>query len=232
MKLIINADDYGYTSEICKGIRYGMLNGIITSTTVLTNCTIDTEDINELKKIDNIGIGLHLNLTLEKPLTNGLTIQDSSGYFYDRKRLNFESLDLNEVEKEFRAQIHQFIQYFNQYPTHFDSHHSIHDHPRILPITRKLMSEYQIPARRLSNITFVGNFFGSNTTLTNLKEIILSNKSFECVEVMTHAGYSDEELEKKSSYSKGREVELAILTNQELIEFIKQEGIELTYYGK
>ena len=232
MKLIINADDYGYTKGINAGIRHGMLHGIITSTTVLSNCLINQDDVDQLKQIPNIGIGLHLNLTLEKPLTQGKSIQDANGYFYDRKNLDFEQLDLVEVEQEFRAQIHQFIQYFNQTPSHFDSHHSIHDHPRILPITQKLMQEYQIPARRLSDIHFVGTFFGENATLSNLMEIIQNQPSDKCIEIMTHSGYSDDELRQKSSYSDLRENELQILTSHNIQTFIKQEGVELTYYGK
>lgn len=232
MKLIINADDYGYTSGINKGIRQGMINGIITSTTVLSNCSIDQDDIDQLKQIKHIGIGLHLNLTLEKPLSHGKSIQDSNGYFYDRKKLDFEKLNLDEVEQEFRAQINQFITYFNQNPTHFDSHHSIHDHPKILPLTHKLMQEYQVPARRLSNIPFVGSFFGENATLSHLMDIIKNHQSDSCIEVMTHSGCSDDELRRKSSYSDLRENELNILMSQEIQTFITKQGVELTYYGK
>lgn len=232
MKLILNADDFGYTKEINRGIMHGMRNGIITSTTVLTNCEIDPSDCEELKSIKHIGIGLHLNLTLEKPITSGPTIQDSNGYFYDRKKLDFSQLNLTEVELEFRTQIKRFIELFQQLPSHFDSHHSIHDHPIILPITLKLMQEYKIPARRLSNVTFVSQFFGQNATVKNLKEIIITHKNQECIEIMTHPGYSDDILRSKSTYSDHRENELSALISPEIKTFIEQEGIELSYYGK
>lgn len=232
MKLILNADDFGYTKEINRGIMHGMRNGIITSTTVLTNCEIDPSDCEELKSIKHIGIGLHLNLTLEKPLTNGSSIQDNNGYFYDRKQLDFSQLNLTEVEQEFRAQIKRFIELFQQLPSHFDSHHSIHDHPTILTITLKLMQEYKMPARRLSNIAFVPNFFGQNASVENLKEIIIKHKDQECIEIMTHPGYCDDILRSKSSYSDNRENELSVLISHEIKTFINQEKIELSYYGK
>ena len=232
VKLILNADDFGYTKEINRGIMHGMRNGIITSTTVLTNCEIDPSDCEELKSIQSTGIGIHFNLTLEKPLTTGTSIQDNNGYFYDRKKLDFYKLNLTDVEHEFRAQMNRFIELFHQTPDHIDSHHSIHDHPIILPITLKLMKEYNIPARRLSNVTFVSNFFGQNATIHNLKEMLIHHKNLECIEIMTHPGYSDDILRSKSSYSDYRENELNILTSHEIKTFIEQQGIELSYYGK
>lgn len=232
MKLIINADDFGYTQGISNGIIYGHKNGIITSTTVLTNIPNIEEDCLKLLEIETIGIGLHLNLTLEKPLTNGKTIQDTNGYFYDRKQLNFEHLNLDEVETEFRAQINQFIKLFKRTPDHFDSHHSIHDNPRILPITQKLMQEYTIPARRLSSVKFVGQFFAKDSTPLHLIKLLKENSNEVIIEIMCHPGFNDEQLEHKSSYNKDRQNELETLSSTDVIEYIKKERIELTHYGK
>lgn len=232
MKLIVNADDFGYTPGISNGIIHGYKNGIITSTTVLTNIPDIEEDCLKLLELDNIGIGLHLNLTLEKPLTNGKTIQDNTGYFYDRKHLLFDQLDLIEVETEFRAQINQFIKLFNRLPDHLDSHHSIHDHPVLLSITQKLMQEYNLPARRLSSVTFIGQFFAKEITPLHLISILKSNSNEDCIEIMCHPGFNDNHLEHKSSYNKDRQNELETLCSPDVIEYIKKEKIELTHYGK
>jgi len=232
LKLIINADDFGYTPGISNGIIYGYKNGIITSTTVLTNIPNIEDDCLKLLELETIGIGLHLNLTLEKPLSNGKTIQDSNGYFNDRKHLNFEHLDLEEVETEFRAQINQFIKLFKRTPDHFDSHHSIHDNPRILPITQKLMQEYSIPARRLSSVKFVGQFFAKESTPIHLINLLKTHLNEDCIEIMCHPGFNDNQLESKSSYNKYRQNELETLCSTDVIEYIKKEKIELTHYGK
>lgn len=231
MKLIINADDYGYTPNISKGIRFGMANGVITSTTVLTNIPNIEDDCKLLLELDNIGIGLHLNLTLDKPLTNGKSLVDKYGFFLDRKQIDFSKIDKVEVEFELRTQLEKFIQLFNRLPSHLDSHHSIHDHPSILPITEKLMNEYNIPARRISNIKFVGSFFGPNATKNYFMELMQVNKEEEIIEMMCHPGINDLLLEKKSSYSFQRQLELETLCDLGIKQFLIENSIELTNYG-
>lgn len=231
MKLIINADDYGYTPNISKGIRFGMINGVISSTTVLTNIPNIEDDCISLLEIDNIGIGLHLNLTLEKPLTNGRSLVDQNGCFFDKKHIDFSKIDMHEVECEFRSQIEKFTQLFGKLPDHLDSHHGVHIHPAILPITQNLMNEYNIPARKVTNIKFVNSFFGTNATLSHFIELMVSNKNENIVELMCHPGISDSLLEKISSYSYQRQLELEILCNVEAKRFLLKNSIELTNYG-
>ena len=68
MKLIINADDFGYSNGVNYGIIDAFKNGILTSTTCLTNMPGFNHAIQLAKENPNLGIGIHLTLTCGKPL--------------------------------------------------------------------------------------------------------------------------------------------------------------------
>ena len=70
-KVIINADDFGYSEGVNQGIIRAYTQGVLSSTTVLANLV----KVGDLLKITNLsqasksplGIGIHLNLTFGKP---------------------------------------------------------------------------------------------------------------------------------------------------------------------
>lgn len=68
MRLIINADDFGLTESVSKGILKGMKEGIITDTTMLTNTNHFDRSIELAKEAGVKEMGVHLNLTLLRPL--------------------------------------------------------------------------------------------------------------------------------------------------------------------
>ena len=70
MKLIVNADDYGMTKGVNLGIIEAHKNGIVTSTTLMVTMPEVEHGLALSKDYPNLGIGLHLNCTLGKPLTD------------------------------------------------------------------------------------------------------------------------------------------------------------------
>ena len=69
-KLIINSDDYGRSPEISRGIREAHLRGVVTSTTCMMNIPTTADDVGvALKETPNLGMGVHLVLTMGKPLS-------------------------------------------------------------------------------------------------------------------------------------------------------------------
>jgi predicted glycoside hydrolase/deacetylase ChbG (UPF0249 family) len=67
------------TSASTRGVSAGILaahrHGIVTSTTVLVTLDIDREQLAEARDC-GLGLGLHTNLTLGKPLTRGRSLVD------------------------------------------------------------------------------------------------------------------------------------------------------------
>ena len=129
-RLIINSDDYGRTPDISRGIREAHLRGVVTSTTCMMNIPTTAEDIAiALKETPQLGMGVHLVLTMGRPLVTaavGSSITDAQGNFFKYRQPFFERLPqfrIDDVKAEWRAQIEAFIQAANRKPTHLDSHH-------------------------------------------------------------------------------------------------------------
>ena len=58
-RLIVNADDYGLTAGVSRGILDAHHRGIVTSTTLLVNRPVDPAWIDGLKA-SGLGVGLHM----------------------------------------------------------------------------------------------------------------------------------------------------------------------------
>lgn len=230
MKLIVNADDFGYTKSNTLGIIEGFKKGIITSTTAMMNMPYVDFAAEQIKDISGLGIGVHLTLTVGKPLTKCKTLVDEKGDFLSRSKLLESNVNKDEILSEFKAQIDKFNEVFKFKPSHLDSHHGCHDLEFTKDITLKLAEEYNLPVRRYSKYKFIGNFYGENVTVENLKSIILSNINEEGIEIMSHAGFCDLELYNNSSYSLDRVKELSVLCDESIKDFIKENKIELVHY--
>ena len=123
MRLIVNADDFG----LCKGVNEGIIeahkNGIVTSTTLMVTMSSVEHALELASNYPSLGIGLHLNCTLGKPLTNCKTLIKDNGEFYKPKeKPNQDLFDEEEIYLEFLAQYDEFVRVVKRKPTHIDSH--------------------------------------------------------------------------------------------------------------
>lgn len=246
MKLIVNADDMGYTESISNGIVYGYKNGIISSTTVMCHMPYATKVPKLIEGLDDLGVGVHLTLTCGRPLTNGKSFVDENGDFLKYKIFYNSYINPQEAYTEFKAQIERFIQIFNRKPTHIDSHQGCHDgvtvllkaHPEmaknhntkeIYDVAMQLAEEYDLPVRRSCNYKWTDAYYGDNATVETFIKTLQENKDTD-MEFMVHPGYCDLELYNKSSYNTNRVKELAGLCDPALKDYIDKNNIELVHF--
>ncbi len=129
VKLIVNADDYGRSTGVSRGIREAHSRGIVTSTTCLMNFANIADDLAlALEETPELGLGTHLVLTSGSPLLPPdqiRTLVDENGRFlkYIPFLENRHQLDPAQLKAEWRAQIEKFMQLSGRKPTHLDSHH-------------------------------------------------------------------------------------------------------------
>ncbi|WP_221566612.1 chitin disaccharide deacetylase [Alkalihalobacillus sp. TS-13] len=227
IELIVNADDFGYS----RGVNYGIIDaykyGIVNSTTMLVNM-LGTEHAVELAK-NNPGfrVGIHLTLTCGKAVAKDVpSVSNGDGQLIMTRNLDQDlSSKLEDIEKEWKAQIEQFYS-LGLEPTHFDSHHHMHKHPQLLPIVKRLSNKYNLPVRnvfseKVHGLKLLTDVFLSDFTRENVSGSYFSTlheriKDVSSVEVMCHPGYIDQELIKGSSYCEKRTEELEILINTKL----------------
>ena len=246
-RVVINADDFGLTDGCNKGIIKGIKEGIVSSTTVMINMPYASEGIKMLKDMNFKSVGVHLTLTCGEPTLPAEEVPslvDEENKFYKRRSKPFSSICLEEVEKELRNQVELFIK-TGLKPSHLDSHHHIHMYDGIRKVVAKLAKEYNLPVRcadeetknylKENNIlttdSFSMKFYAEGVTMENFKENLI-NFDGNTIEIMVHPAIVDKELISQSSYNTYRGKELEILTNRELINWLKDHKFELIGFNQ
>jgi len=134
--LIVNADDFGLTAGVSRGILEAHRHGIVTSTTLLVNREIPPALIEELAASD-LGVGVHLNLTLGSPVASAKRVPslvDAEGRFIRDAREAAARANVDEARIELGTQIDAFRTIMGRFPTHLDSHHHVGRHSPILDL--------------------------------------------------------------------------------------------------
>lgn len=153
-RLIINADDYGRSPDISRGIREAHLNGVVSSTTCMMNIPTTAHDVAiAVQETPKLGMGVHLVLTMGKPIlpreaVSSIVDEQGNNRKYDPFIENIPNLAIAEVKAEWRAQIEAFIRAAAKKPTHLDSHHhSSYFSPALFRAMLELSREYGCPIR-------------------------------------------------------------------------------------
>lgn len=145
-RLILNADDFGWSRGITDGILRAHLEGVVTSTTMMVNQPASDYALERwAATAPRLAIGIHLNLCEGTPAAGSAavpTLVNDEGGFYPiaelRKRLSARRVNGSEIETEFRYQM-QWMKNRGVVPTHADSHHHIHFHPMVAPAFRRAL---------------------------------------------------------------------------------------------
>ena len=155
--LIINADDFGFSTIINEAIIKCFREGLCSSTTIMPNMPAFEEACqlsHEHKLINHIG--MHMVLKDGMPLTEKIKrfsrFCDEEGYLKLSRRWPILYLAIDEKEvlaEEIRAQIKRCRD--SGLPlTHIDSHHHIHTEWAIASVLIDIAREQNIPYIRLS----------------------------------------------------------------------------------
>ena len=169
LKVIFNADDFGISRGVNAAIVEAHSEGILNSTSLMVNQAFAKEAVAAAKKMPDLEVGLHLNLTNEKPASNPQDIPLLVGA--DGKLKNgFVNLLLlsilhpkkfaAQVETEIRAQVQKYMQ-TGLKMAHIDGHRHVHLIPAVFKIVRNIQREYNVPRVRVMNENAV------NTILQN-----------------------------------------------------------------
>lgn len=187
-KLIINADDLGFSLGVNQAILRANTEGFLTHASLMANTKYFINAVEEIiPKSKNLKVGVHVNLTCGKALSsnnilakNGL-IQSTfvKLLFLPKTEKNLQSLE-NEIE----AQIVK-IKETGISISHIDGHEHVHIIPSINKIVRKLAKKYDIPRiREINENLFESLKFNAKTAsfsnvikLLLLKTLSLFNKN-------------------------------------------------------
>jgi len=250
LKLIVNADDFGYTERVSAGILRGHRDGIVTATTFMTNAP-HTEGAAKLARATpSLDVGVHLVVSFGRPLADVARVRsliDADGEFFRPKELLSRDIDREEALIEYRAQYGRARELLGRDPTHLDTHHWVHDHPALEWAIGELARETGAAARihsdeqrerlRARGVRTPDHFarefqhegkVGVAQLLDLLERLA---KRDDVTELMCHPGETDEAMVKKSGYARERPTELATLTDARVRAAVKDLGITLATFA-
>lgn len=242
---IVNADDLGLSKRVNEYIMRAHVHGVVTSASLMANMPGFDDAVVLTRLTPALGVGLHFNLTVGKPVSPAATVPSlaGAGGYFTGKRLDWREED---IERELAHQYDKLVAKGLK-PTHMDSHHHIHiEVPSVYSVMKRWASRCQIPIRlhpwttdhsdrsshfdapfstnRLIMDTYDGN--GGFARLLNHIESLSEGTT----EIMCHPGSSGDILASLSESIRG--TELWTLTHPQIMEAIQRCGVQLIHFGQ
>lgn len=247
IRLIVNADDFNLTEGVSRGILKAHDQGIVTSTSFMVNLPAPEKILGELKKRKALGVGLHLNITLGKPISSPgkiPTLVNEKGLFKKKSELKFLKISQAELAREYRSQIERFRKLLGRLPTHLDTHHHLHEDRKVFEVFTRMAASYRIPAR-ISHLCTPGIRKKLKTRGVLTTDYLVEDldpgqawrrdsllKALRTVkkgtyELMCHPARCDRALMAISSFNRARERELEALCSKQVKSLLKGKNVRM-----
>lgn len=163
MKLIVNADDLGYTEAIDRGILEAHERGIVTSTTLMVDRAAAEHGVELAAAAPGLGVGLHAVV---------------------------DGVEPERCTEELERQLARFHELVGSAPTHVDSHHHTHRDPALLPWFEAFADRHGLPLRD-RDVPHEGGFYGAPAVTVENLLALLDGLAHETTELGCHPGYAD-----------------------------------------
>ncbi len=245
-KVIIRADDLGYSEAINYGIAKTVKEGLIKSVGFMTNMPYSKQGWDLIRDYP-ICLGQHTNICVGKPLTDPKLIPSicgENGMFksskeYRRTKEDFVVLD--EVILEIEAQYQRFKEIAGREPDYFEGHAVASDN---------FFKGLEIVAKR-HGLDYLGFALAGPITFRNtnlkvsmksmeenynpweaLKKFSLNDyKDDECGMFVCHPGWLDDFILNNSSLTINRTKEVAMLCDLDIRKWLVDNDVELVTYN-
>lgn len=241
-KLLIKADDFGFTDAITLAILLAHKNGIVKNTGMMVNMPAASQAAKWIEDAPDLCLGLHVNLVVGNPCANpkfipGL-IQENGNFVSSKVRREQllsgnDPFDENEVLIEIESQIKRFIELNHKKPEYIESHAIMSQviQRAILSLAKKYEidilphhenSLWTIPQFKNDHYAF----FKSNKPFYEYFESLLNNES-DLVLFVCHPGFVDQDIIRYSSLTLERTLDYELMVDKQVINTIKQKGYEI-----
>jgi predicted glycoside hydrolase/deacetylase ChbG (UPF0249 family) len=249
IKMIIRADDVGYSEAVNYGIEKSVKEGLIGSVGIMPNMPSVQHGLNLLKGT-GVCLGQHTNVCLGKPCANPDRIPSlleengefkSSRAYREAFARGEDFVVLDEIVIEIEAQYMRFKELTGQEPDYFEAH----------AVTSKnlykgleiVAEKYNLRYSNMSPMDTIGTFagkpiaacpMGSMSTEYNpekcLKESV-ENAHTDIPNVfICHPGYLDAYLLRSSSLTINRTKEVEMLCDPSMRAWLREQDVELITY--
>jgi predicted glycoside hydrolase/deacetylase ChbG (UPF0249 family) len=221
--LIVNADDFGQSHGINRGIMAAHARGIVTSASLMVRWPAAAEAVAYSRHHPGLSLGLHVDIA-EWAYRDGQWV------------CAYEVIpphDPGAVAQEVSQQLERFVRLVGRKPTHLDSHQHHHRHDPLRTVLTNVSHTLEIPLRHYcAGVHYCGNFYGQTATGVPLPGGISVEGLLRTLvtlppgltELSCHPGYGND-LETMYRYERAEEVQ--VLCDPQVRACLTALGIEL-----
>jgi chitin disaccharide deacetylase len=225
--LVVNADDFGQSAGVTRGIIEAHERGIVTSASLMVLWPASAEAAAYSRRQPGLSVGLHLDLG-EWTCRAGV---------WEALYTRVDSTDPDAVDLEVRKQLERYRDLVGQNPTHLDSHQHVHRSDPVRSTLMRVAGELRVPLRHLTpSIQHCGSFYGQTATGEPLPDLIgmpalaalLRRLPEGVTELACHPGYAHD---LESMYTDERTIELHSLCAPEVRQVLADAEIRLISFA-
>jgi predicted glycoside hydrolase/deacetylase ChbG (UPF0249 family) len=222
-QLIVNADDFGQSAGVNRGVIEAHENGIVTSASLMVRWPDAADAARYARLRPDLSLGLHADFAEWRYRDGTWTA------VYEVVSLD----DERAIAEEASQQLERFRTLVGADPTHLDSHQHVHRSGPARAILRELAAALGVPLRHCTeHITYCGGFYGQTSDGSPLHDAIsvdglirtVSELAPGVTELACHPGVDDDV---DSMYARERTLELKALCDSRVRDAIAAAGIEL-----
>jgi chitin disaccharide deacetylase len=226
-ELIVNADDFGRSPGINRGVLEAYQHGVVTSASLMTLWPASAAAADAADDHPGLGLGLHVDL--------GEWIFRDGAWRCTYLRVPIG--DRAAITSEVRRQLRAFRRLVGRDPTHLDSHQHVHREEPVTSALLQLADELGVPLRHASDdVRCCGDFFGQTAHGERLEEAIgvdgllrtLELLGLGTTELVCHPGYATDLV---TAYRREREVEVRTLCDDRIGSAVVQQGFTLRSFA-
>ncbi len=220
--LIVNADDFGRSPAINRGVVRGHREGIVTSASLMVRYEAAPDAAAAARDNPMLSVGLHLDMA-EWELHG------------EDWRANYElvpSGGREELAAEVLRQLAQFRELMGEEPTHIDSHQHVHREQPLGSVAAEAADRLGVPLRHRGPIRYCGSFYGQSRHGAPMHEALdpgalaalIGDLPAGVTELCCHPG---ESVDFQSSYASERPIELRALCDPGVRQRVRECEIRL-----
>lgn len=250
-RLILNADDFGYSEAVTLGIIKAHKDGVVKSTTMMPNMEAAEFAAKLSKEYPELFVGLHSNIVVGRPCSDPKDIPslvDEHGFFNTKfRQKNGIALDRNDIKKEVRAQAERFKELMGFYPEHVEGH-AIRDEGlfwAVKEVATELNAHYTDIERGFNGEDEKRGLNYAGYELPEYPDVMYYNEtvsydywlndignilSKDLVQFHSHPGYIDQYLLDHSTYTLHRAKEVEIACSEVIKQWAKDNQVEFISY--
>ena len=224
--LVVNADDFGYSRSVNRGVIEAHERGIVTSTSLMVDRPGAAEAGDYASSRPELGLGLHVELKrwrVSRMPRRGAVLRASAL--------------ARAASVQLRRQLERFRAVAGRDPSHLDAHYNRHLSADFRPQFQALADELSIPLRRVDpRIAFRGEFYGQDGKGGPDPEAITPEALLRILEsihepitdLACHPGFVDD---LDDWYRTEREQEVRALCDERVRGAVSRLGLELCTFS-